>query len=359
MAYNTKNLNVASLDFTDIVSSLTSFLEKQPNLTNVDFRNPASAANMLINILSTATAYNGAYAYFGYNESFKISAQNLESFSGMASNESILLPFTQSASTTAVISATSTVEAFTPFTATAADGTKILFFNATEIQVGTASYTLYSGTKQVTFTDYNFDNQYIKLPLNIDPRTILFEVTDIGNGTTKTWTRVDRGEEATLSSTGIPGNYYTVINGADGYIVTNNFVNTNEIDLGYRVEVSAVQTNGSIGNNATVNPLSSTTFITLPTPSGGYDTISVEKARSTVLFNGNGRRRWVTPNDVKQYIISLGYTDDITTITVQNGTNPGSIKVYVDEGLTPAQETQLLASLTEAGPAGISITYSL
>lgn len=359
MAYNTKNLNVASLDFTDIVSSLTSFLEKQPNLTNVDFRNPASAANMLVNILATATAYNGAYAYFGFNESFKISAQNLESFSGLASNESILLPFTQSASTTTTISATSSVLAYTPFTATAADGTKILFFNTVAIPAGTGSYTLYAGTQQVVYTDYNFEGQYIKLPLSVDPRTITFEVTDIANGTTKAWVRVDRGEEATLSSTGIAGNYFTVINGADGYIVTNNFVNSNEIDLGYRVEVFAVQTNGAIGNGATINPLSSTTFINLPSPSGGYDTINVEQARSTVLFNGNGRRRWVTPNDIKQYIISLGYTDDIDLITVQNGANPGSIKVYVDAGLTPTQQTQLLEQLTAVGPAGISITYSL
>lgn len=354
MAYNTKELNVASLDFTDIVNSLTTFLEKQPNLTNIDFRNPASAANMLVNILSTATAYNGAYAYFGFNESFKISAQNLESFSGLAANESILLPFTQSASSTITIAATSAIDAYTPFTASASDGSKILFFNVVDIPVGTGSYTLYSGTQQVTYTNYNYDGQYIKLPLSVDPRTISMDVVDLQNSTTKTWVRVDRGEYATSS-----GNYYTVINAADGYLVTNNFVNSNEIDLGYRVEVSAVNTNGALGNGATINALGSTTFITSPSPAGGYDTIGVEKARSTVLFNGNARRRWVTPNDIKQYIISLGYTDDIDLITVSNDTNPGSIKVYVDAGLSPTQQTELLASLTNAGPAGITITYSL
>jgi hypothetical protein len=71
MAYNTKDLNVSSLDYTDIVESLTSFLEKQPTLTNIDFRNTSSAANMLINILATATAYNGVYSYFGFIDSFK------------------------------------------------------------------------------------------------------------------------------------------------------------------------------------------------------------------------------------------------------------------------------------------------
>ena len=46
MTYNLKTLNVASLDFEDIKNSLISFLEIQPGLTDVDFRNQASTANL-------------------------------------------------------------------------------------------------------------------------------------------------------------------------------------------------------------------------------------------------------------------------------------------------------------------------
>lgn len=356
MAYNIKDLNVSSLDFTDIVESLTSFLEAQPQLRDIDFRNSASAANMLINILATATAYNGVYSYFGFNESFKISAQNLDSFSGLASNEGILLPFTQSASSQRTIQATQNLPSYSSFTAEALDGSLINFFNVDPITIGTNSYTLYSGSKSVGFTDYNYDGQYLLIPLNIDPRTIKFTTTNVNTGATAAYTKVERGEEATST-----GNYFTVINGPNGYIVTNNFINSNPISLGTRVEVTGIQTNGSKGNDATIIATTGTTFITHTAPSGGYDELSVERARSLILINGNGRKRWVTLNDLKYAVLSSNLigTDDITKITVSNGSVPGSVKVYVDNNLTAEQQTNLLTYLTNIGPASISISYSL
>ena len=70
MTYQLKDLSVASLDFDDIKSSLISFLSAQPELSDLDFTNPASTTNLLINMLSTVTAYNGVYAQFGYVNSF-------------------------------------------------------------------------------------------------------------------------------------------------------------------------------------------------------------------------------------------------------------------------------------------------
>jgi len=356
MAYNTKDLNVSSLDFTDITNSLIKFLETQPQLNNIDFRNSSSAANMIINILATATAYNGAYGYFGFNESFKISAQNLESFSGLASNESILLPFTLSASTDATIAATAAKAAYTSFPATGTDGTNLLFFNTKPISIGTYSYTLYCGSQVTTYTDYNFDGQYILLPLNVDPRTISFVVTDLGTQIQTTYTRVDRGSESTTS-----GNYFTVINGPNGYLVTNNFINSTSINLGKRVTITAINTNGTSGNGATISTVVDTTFTSLPLPSGGYDTLSVERARGTILFNGNGRKRWVTLNDLKYAIMSSGVngTDDEMAITVSNASTPYTVNVYVDAGLNSADQTSLLTYLTNTGPAGIKINYTL
>ena len=55
MPYDLKKLNVASLDFDNIKSSLISFLEQQTDLKNLDFRNEASAVNLLLNILSNLT----------------------------------------------------------------------------------------------------------------------------------------------------------------------------------------------------------------------------------------------------------------------------------------------------------------
>lgn len=355
MGYNIKDLNISSLDYTDIVQSLITFLEKQPTLKDIDFRNTSSAANMLINILATATAYNGVYSYFGFNESFKSSAQNLESFAALASNESILLPFTQSASTQAAISTTAVIPAYTGFSALGTDGSQCLFFNIAQIPIGSGNYTLYAGTQSVLFTTYDVDSQSLLLPITVDPRTITFKTIDVISGTETIYTRVDRGEEATSS-----GNYFTVINGPNGYLVTNNFVNSTSIDVNKKVEVAAVLSNGSSANNSTMYAVANSTIISQSTPSGGYNNLSVEQARSKILINGNGRKRWVTLNDLKYAIMSSGIsgTDDENLITVANDSLPWTVKVYVT-GLTASSQTDLTTYLQTIGPAGISINYSL
>jgi len=355
MAYNIKDLKVSSLDFTDIVSSLTSFFEEQPDLNGIDFRNSSSAANMLINILATATAYNGAYSYFGFNESFKTSAQNLDSFSGLASNESVLLSFNQSASVVATIEASSQVDAYTPFTAICSDGTKTNFYCIEDITVGTKSYTLYAGSQVVSYTDYDTASQSILLPLTVDPRTISFAITDIVNAQDKTYTRIDRGEESNTLF-----NKFTVINGPNGYLVTNNFIGSTPIDLNYKVTVKAILSTGSQANNATINELSNTIFTSLTTAEGGYNTLSVERARSTVLLNGTARKRWVTLNDIKHAIVSSGIdgTDDIDLVTASTGSSPGTVKIYVDASLSDENVTSLLNYLYSIGPAGIILEYS-
>jgi hypothetical protein len=274
----------------------------------------------------------------------------------LAANESIVLPFTQSATTDITVEASAVIPAYTSFSAQAIDGTNILFFNIQDIAIGTNAYKLYSGTQAVSYTDYNFEGQYIIVPLTVDPRTITFVTTNVTTNVQTSYTRVDRGSEATTS-----GNYFTVINGPSGYMVTNNFINSTSIDLNVRVEVIGLTTNGSKGNDSTISPATSTVFISTPTPSGGYDNLSVERARATILFNGNGRKRWVTLNDLKYAVMSSGIpgTDNETLITVSNGATPYSVNVYVNASLSAIDQTSLLTFLSSTGPAGISINYTL
>ena len=215
---------------------------------------------------------------------------------------------------------------------------------------------MYSGTQAVSYTDYNYEGQYTLIPLTVDPRTITFITTNVITGVQTTYTRVDRGSEATTA-----GNYFTVINGPSGYMVTNNFINSTPIDLNVRVEVIGLTTNGSKGNDATITPLSSTIFVSELTPSGGYDDLSVERARATILFNGNGRKRWVTLNDLKYAVMSSGIsgTDNESLITVSNGATPYSVNVYVNASLSASDQTLLLTFLSSTGPAGITINYTL
>jgi hypothetical protein len=52
-------------------------------------------------------------------------------------------------------------------------------------------------------------------------------------------------------------------------------------------------------------------------------------------------------------------TDDESSITVSNGVTPYSVNVYVNASLSPADQTSLLTFLSNIGPAGITINYTL
>jgi len=356
MTLDFRKLNVASLNYADIVASLKTFLKSEPSLSSLDFDNDASAINMLCNILATGVAYNGIYSQFGYHESFLSTATLLESIVGLSSNSSVLLEVKKSAKVSNSVSISSAgLSAYTPFNATAVDGTTILFFNTVGLTSDTeTTVDLYSGSAMVQYTDWDFNTQSIVLPLTVDPETINLYSVDV-YGTETTWTRLDKSSfSASL------GNYYTVLNTVNGYLVTANLPESNPLDSTLTVYVKAVTTNGSIGNGAIITPASGVTFLTNNTPSGGYDTISVDLAKAKVQFAASSEHRCVTLEDYENAILQSGIpgTDDITKITVANGSVPCQVKVYVN-GLSGDNQSALMVYLGIRAVAGINLIYSL
>jgi hypothetical protein len=357
MTYQIQNLNVASLDFDDIKASLITFLKQQPDLSDIDFDNNASAANLLINILATATAYNGIYAQFGFVNSFATTTTLMQSLLGIAANSSVLIAPSQSASSSRTITAVgATLEDYTTFTAITPNGSDTYFFNITSVPSGTSkNVTLYSGSAVASYTNYDYATQSCQLPYTVDPRTITFYETVTGSGTVNKWTRVDKGTTSTTNN----NKTFTVINGPEGYIVTNNFVTSTEIPTSSTVLIKAVISNGDEGNSSSVNTRADAVFPAITTPSGGYDMISVAEARARLLFNATGQDRCVTINDYINAIMSSGIsgTTDENLITVQNDCCvPGRVKVYVT-GLSTANQSLLLAYLTPKIVAGITLVY--
>lgn len=357
MSLNFKDLNVASLDYTDIVSSMTAFLKQEPTLADLDYDNKASAINMLVNILATATAYNGVYAQFGYKESFLSTATLLPSIVGLASNSSILLEVKKSAQSTRNVSvAGTTLSAFTPFTATTITGANTTFFNIEEIPANTvgATITLYAGSEVLQFGDWDFNTQSMVLPLTVDPETIKLYSVDTAGALTE-WERVDKN---TISSNDL-GNYYTVLNTVNGYLVTANLPNSNTLTTDLTVYTRSVVSTGSFANSATINANNYASFLTTSTPSGGYDTISADLARAKVQFEANSQKRCVTISDIETAILASGIsgTDDIDLITVQNADEPCVVKIYVD-GLSTTNQNTLMSYLSERSVAGINLVYS-
>lgn len=359
MTYQLQNLDVSSLDFEDIKTSLVSFFKQQPDLSDLDFDNNASTTSLLINMLATVTAYNGVYSQFGYINSFATTTTLLQSLLGIASNNSVMITPTQGASTTgSIITAGYTLQEYSTFLATSTNGGNLYFFNTDQIIPNTStSINLYCGTQVVSYTNYDYETQSCQLPYTVDPRTIKFYTAPINSSVVTTWTKV---EQDTTSSTGNQTTF-TVINGPEGYIVTNNFPSAQTITSASTVLIKAVISNGVSGNNSTLVQRPDVQFVASTVPSGGYDQISVEQARYKLLFNATGQNRCVTINDYVNAILCSGLdgTNDSSLITVQNDpSNPGTVKIYVS-GLSTTNQSLLIDYLSNISVAGISLTYSL
>jgi hypothetical protein len=357
MTYQLKNLNVASLDFDDIKTSLVEFFKQQPELADIDFENNASAANLLVNILSTVTAYNGIYAQFGYVNSFATTTTLLQSLLGIAANSSVLVIPTQGASSTRSVTAVgATLQDYSTFQATTTTAAQALFFNIDTVNTNTTnSITLYSGSEVISYTNYDYKTQSCELPYTIDPRTISFYETTTNSGTINKWTKVEKSATTQSGNSKI----FTVINGPQGYIVTNNFSSAQTISTTSTVLIKAVVSNGDESNNSAISPRSDAVFAASTTPTGGYDQISVSQARYSLLFKATGQERCVTINDFVNAILSSGIsgTDDETLITVANDCClPGVVKIYVS-GLSTDNQTLLMSYLNARSVVGIQLVY--
>lgn len=358
MTYNLQNLDVASLDFDDIKNSLITFFKAQPDLADIDFDNPASSANLLINILATVTAYNGIYAQFGYSNSFATTTTLLPSLLGIASNASVLIAPTQGASTTRTITVGgTTLDAYTTFTGVASNGSNVYFFNIDPVNANSSgSVVLYSGSEVASYTNYDPVTQSCQLPYSVDPRTITMYETPIGATVATEWTRVSKASTATSSENKI----FTVINGPQGYIVTNNFPSARTVPTSSSILIQAVVSNGTLGNNASIAARSGTFFNTQAQPSNGYELISVDVARYKLLFEATAQDRCVTVNDYVKAILSSGIsgTSDESLITVATDCCiPGVVNVYVT-GLSAANQVALMAYLNARSVAGIRLVYT-
>jgi hypothetical protein len=355
MTLDFKKLNVVSLNYNDIIRSLKNFLRSEPNLKSLDFDNDSSAISMICNILATGAAYNGVYAQFGYHESFLSTANLLESIFGLASNSSVLLEAKKSASVTNTVTVTgSTLAPYTPIQAITPDNSTIYFFNLKEVSPNTTtSLTLYSGLNLVQYTDWDFNTQSLTVPLTVDPSTISLYTTNV-IGEETVWERVDK----TDFNRDI-GNYFTVLNTVNGYLVTAKLPESADIAADQTVYVRAITSNGVLGNNASLKLPSNLKFETFNTPTGGYDSLSVELARSKVQFSISAENRCVTLADYENAILQSGIsgTDDISKITVANDTVPSRIKIFVQD-LPENRKNELMIYLGTKAVAGINLIYS-
>jgi hypothetical protein len=361
MTYDIKNLNVASLDFDDIRTNLATFLNAQPDMADIDFDSPSTAASMILNILATATAYNGIYAQMAYINSWPSSSNMTQAVLSAASLSSVVIPYIKSASANLTLevggSNTGGVPAYTAFYATGTNGSSLIFYNTTQIPYSTSTVvTLYCGTNVTSYTNYDYVSQSIELPNTIDPDTISMTVIKNSDSTTTDWTRVEKGSDVSSSNK----NVFCVLNSTNGYRVTNLLPNANSITTSYRVLVKAITSNGVAGNGAAITIPSNITANIIGSAVGGYDALTLKQAQAKFNFNYGGYKRCVTLQDYKNAIVASGIsgTEDPTLVTVANSSIPATVNVYVS-GLSSSNQTALLSYLSNLSVAGISVAYTL
>ena len=88
--------------------------------------------------------------------------------------------------------------------------------------------------------------------------------------------------------------------------------------------------------------------------------LNPELAKAKVQFAASSQHKCVTLEDYENAILASGIsgTDNLTNITVANGSVPCQIKVYVN-GLSSAGQTELMLYLGQRAVAGINLVYSL
>jgi len=357
MSLNFKNLDVSSLDYSDIVTSLKTFLKQEPTLADLDYDNNASAVNMLINILATATAYNGVYAQFGYKESFVSTATLLTSIMGLASNAGLLIPAKKSAYCTRNVTTSSSVAAFSSISATNSSNKSFYVFNIEPIPAYSVGLpvTFYAGTEVVQYTNWDFNSQSITLPLSVDPDTIKLYSVDSG-GTEVNWTRVEKSN-INLNSTSY---YYTVSNTVNGYLVSANLPESFSLTTDYSVYCRAVISNGTDGNNATINSISNITFLTNESLENGYDYLTPSAAKAKFNFNARAQKKCVTIEDYENAMFNYFYDNGLSISSYSASTGNTPCTVYIAAyHLTDLQRDGLMSYLSERSVAGINLIFQL
>jgi hypothetical protein len=139
-----------------------------------------------------------------------------------------LIPDNSSARCTATVtnSSSTRLESFSTFNAIRTNGSPCFFYNLEPIsqttEPNTASVTLIAGKRVTQFSNFDYTNKVIEIPLIYDPESLVLQVQEEvdGNFEFVTWTKISRYSNTSVENSG--GKVYTIKNGPNSYYVTTN-----------------------------------------------------------------------------------------------------------------------------------------
>lgn len=365
MSYDYTKLNIGQLDYEGIKSNLVTFLKSQPNLASFDFDSPSSSLNIFLDILATNTAYNGFYLHSVLTNAFPTTAKTKRSLLLNAGFLGTFISDISSARCIATVRNTGTVvPAFSTFNATMLNGSPCFFYNTQPIAVttgtDTTSVTLVAGKRVQYFSNFDFTNKVIEIPLTYDPESLVLQTTLDGTNYT-TWTKLTNYSNSVIEQNG--GRVYTIKNGPNVYYLTTNIPGA-ITPTGPRV--AAIEALGLLGNNASILNAASypnLEIVSTTVPSGGRESTTKDFIRSYTSYSSNTKDRIVTEDDYVEAIYQFLLSKNIS-ITKQNiiisSPEPGRVNINVI-GLSNSQVQNELMNIYLASKklAGIVLSYGV
>lgn len=359
------NIQIGSLDFDSIKSSIIDHLKTQDTLKDYDYT--GSVAQVLLDVLAYNTLYYGFYTNMVANEMFLDTAQKTESLISLVKPLGFVVPGKISSRATIKIKkndcdpANSFIPKYTRFSGNNSQGIAYNFYNTESQFLDSDCESVISVVegKQIfkeipLVVDHNTKKGFIN-GLDIDISTIVVEVydTDIdpSTGTDIGWVYWSRASntESYLDDQSLvywlersEYGFFIVFGGAYGDAVFTQV--GKRITKNDRIRISYLKTNGSGGNGISgfsTNDITGTTT-TIALSSGGVDEPNLDAIRFYAPKWFASQDRAVTVEDCRAFLVNAGFVDS------SDGSNPYSrFNVWGGEQMSPPRYGRVFVSLSD------------
>lgn len=274
----TNNVNLGSIDFDQIKTSLTEYLKTQDVLKDYNFE--GSVIQSIVNLLSYNTLYYAMYSNMLANEMFLDTAQREESIVSLLKPLGVSIPTRTSSRVTIKVGGLSFLPKYSQFVGKNSSGVNYNFYTLedySEVVVGSdfIDNIILVEAKQLISNKnisnlINYTNQtYFIGDNNIDISTLIVEV-DKGDGIYQRWNKLDNIGDSTEN---LNQNIYFVERFDTGFEIQFGIENSlgNSISENYNTRITYAISSGSAANEI-VNyqyPDDNTTTIEIYSESSG------------------------------------------------------------------------------------------
>lgn len=350
---STPKINLASLDFDSIKTSLKQYVSSKPEFAGYDFN--GSAMNALLDVFAYNTLFYAYYTNFIGNEAFLDTASLEENVISLLKPLGYLVPGRSASKITVTATPTAPGTIIYPysdaFVGQNSSGSLFRFYSLNQISLsGSSTFDLYEANVVARDLQITVDTTKQKAFLgnsNIDVNTLTVKV----NG--ETWTKADNSEEDINTTSKV----YFIDRNSNGFYILFGKKTINDFEISYgksiessdTVTVSYLVPSGTSANGIVSVNNSKTTITSIITSKGGTDSPDLESIKffAPKLFAGNNRT--VTDDDYYSILLS-------SSILPNTITSKEQINVWGDDDADPPTYGRLFVSYADTGITANSTT---